>query len=112
MLRALEPIEAAAENYTFREMRVSGPETKRKITIVALLGTASGLGTTHTSLAVASSLSRWGMTAWVDFSPDSSVYDRIRSLFDFPVAGDSPPVKFFLWNGKSCISGSVQNMGI
>ncbi|MEK5237761.1 serine/threonine-protein kinase [Paenibacillus sp. FSL L8-0470] len=93
VLRALEPIEAAVENYTFREMQVSGPETKREMIIVALLGTASGLGTTHTSLAVASSLSRKGMTAWVDFSPDSSVYDRIRSLFDFPVAGGFPTSK-------------------
>ncbi|MNO87007.1 hypothetical protein D3C76_784220 [compost metagenome] len=56
------------------------PLEKRKSMVIALLGIASGLGTTHTSFAVSSLLSQKGSTAWVDFSPDSSVYDRIRSM--------------------------------
>ncbi|MFC3749825.1 serine/threonine protein kinase [Paenibacillus sp. GCM10012306] len=46
--------------------------------VVSLAGTANGLGTTHTSLAVAARLSRHGLTAWVDGSSDGAVF---RNLF-------------------------------
>jgi serine/threonine-protein kinase len=56
------------------------PLEKRKSFVIALLGVASGLGTTHTSFAVSSLLAQKGLTAWVDCSPNSSVYDRIRNM--------------------------------
>ncbi|MDF9841083.1 MULTISPECIES: serine/threonine-protein kinase [unclassified Paenibacillus] len=58
-------------------------------TVVALLGIAAGLGTTHTSLAAASCLARRGKTAWVGFSPDSTVYGRICSLLDYPAGSET-----------------------
>ncbi|MFF2015052.1 serine/threonine-protein kinase [Paenibacillus sp. NPDC058177] len=48
--------------------------------VVSLAGTASGLGTTHTSLAVAARLSRYGLTAWVDGSPDGGVFHNLYAM--------------------------------
>ncbi|UQZ37150.1 serine/threonine protein kinase [Paenibacillus sp. PK3_47] len=48
--------------------------------VIALLGTAPGLGTTHTSLAVSHALARKGLTAWIDFSPEAVVYERMRNV--------------------------------
>lgn len=63
---------------------------KNRATVVALLGVAAGLGTTHTSLAISSCLARKGSTAWVGMGPESPVYERICSLLDYPVVSDSP----------------------
>jgi len=49
---------------------------------VAVMGVAHGLGTTHTSLAVCSCLSRHGKTAWVDLAPGSPTYNRLLNMFD------------------------------
>ncbi|KUP23620.1 serine/threonine-protein kinase [Paenibacillus sp. DMB5] len=64
--------------------------------VIALLGVAEGLGTTHTSLAAGSCLARKGKTAWVGLSPDSTVYERICSLLDHPVEEADVPVS---WKG-------------
>lgn len=64
--------------------------------VIALLGVAEGLGTTHTSLAAGSCLARKGKTAWVGFSPVSTVYERICSLLDHPVEEADVPVS---WKG-------------
>ncbi|ULO10013.1 serine/threonine protein kinase [Paenibacillus sp. 19GGS1-52] len=55
-----------------------------KPAVIALLGVANGLGTTHTSFAIARYLSQLGSTVWVDLSPVSSVYDRICSMLEIP----------------------------
>lgn len=83
VLLALPSIEGAANEQPPRYKLQSGTERKGAF-LVALLGTASGLGTTHTSFAAAGCLARRGRTAWVDFSPQSSVYQRIRGLLEVP----------------------------
>lgn len=83
----LEPIEVPAGGTTGTKYKLSpsaAHSPKRKPVVVALLGTASGLGTTHTSLAAGSCLSRSGAAAWVDYNPASAVYDRICNLLDRP----------------------------
>lgn len=89
VLLALAPIEAAAGERIPRYNQQAGND-KHGIILVALLGTASGLGTTHTSFAIASCLSRRGRTAWVDFSPLSPVFERLRSLLEVPQADEHP----------------------
>ncbi|WP_405113792.1 serine/threonine-protein kinase [Paenibacillus sp. FSL K6-1217] len=48
--------------------------------VVAVLGVSPGLGTTHTSLAVSRCLSQSGRTAWVDGSPGSQVFNRMKEM--------------------------------
>lgn len=87
VMGVLEAIEASMNKQALRnrgETLVKCSET----VIIALLGTASGLGTTHTSLAVSHALSHAGSTAWVDFSPESQVFERYWNLLDqSPVSG-------------------------
>ncbi|CAH1192580.1 Serine/threonine-protein kinase PknD [Paenibacillus auburnensis] len=84
VLQALEPLSDSIVEPSTSGIRPA-LSVKRQTAVVALLGVSAGLGTTHTSLAVSSGLARKGPTAWVDFSPESSIYDRICSLLDFPV---------------------------
>ncbi|WP_019910713.1 serine/threonine protein kinase [Paenibacillus sp. HW567] len=99
VMLALEPIEAEVEHAQERR-GLSSPAAMlrqgRATTVVALLGVAPGLGTTHTSLAVSSCLARSGSTAWVDASPDLAVYDRICSLFEAPKGDTESPL---IWKG-------------
>lgn len=57
-------------------------ESQQSAIIIAVMGVAHGLGVTHTSLAAASSLSRTGLTAWVDCSPDSQVFKCMKGMAD------------------------------
>lgn len=70
-------------------------------TVIALLGVAAGLGTTHTSLAAAGCLARKGKTAWVGLSPDSTVHERICSLLDHPADSETadPQAAPVSWKG-------------
>ncbi|AHV97709.1 serine/threonine-protein kinase [Paenibacillus sabinae] len=75
-----------------------------KTSIVTMMGTASGLGTTHASLAAARFLSRYGRTAWVDYAPESPVYERIGALAEAagrraPSEGADGPLEV---NGFDC----------
>ncbi|OKP84715.1 hypothetical protein A3844_18980 [Paenibacillus helianthi] len=63
---------------------------KQETTVVALLGVARGLGTTHTSLAASLCLSGFGTVAWVDFNPSSTVYNRICSMLGTPLSDRDP----------------------
>lgn len=69
--------------------------------VTAVMGVAPGLGTTHTSLAVSSHLSRLGRTAWVECRPDSQVFNRIKGMFEAPeLSGtDGLPSAPFTWRG-------------
>lgn len=80
---ALQPLAASAGKPSEHGKRPD-VSAKRRTTVIALLGVAAGLGTTHSSLAVSSWLARMGATAWVGFSPESSVHERICSLLDYP----------------------------
>ncbi|MNO24658.1 Serine/threonine-protein kinase PrkC [compost metagenome] len=102
VLNVIEPIEAEAEHAAGKKNIRSRPSARQsEVRVLALLGTAPGLGTTHTSLAASSSLSRFGATAWVDYNPASPVYERICNLLEMPVearahgAGERPVV----WKG-------------
>lgn len=100
VLRALEPLTDSIVEPSKSGMRPA-LSVNRHTAVVALIGVSAGLGTTHTSLAVSSGLTRKGSTAWVDFSPDSSVYDRICSLLDYPVHSEQPglPETPLSWKG-------------
>ncbi|MBW4080436.1 serine/threonine-protein kinase [Paenibacillus sp. S150] len=90
VLAALEPIEAEAGKATGKRILRSKPAPVRPqqaAHVVALLGVAPGLGTTHTSLAASSCLSRFGTAAWVDFNPASTVYERIGNMLEIPEEG-------------------------
>lgn len=93
VLQALQKIEAGNKS-----MPHSHDFSRNRTSVIALLGVAHGLGTTHTSLAVSSYLSRVGPTAWVDASPDSSVHGRIRSMVNAIEATDST-AETFEWKG-------------
>ncbi len=80
VLQALIRVESEMDRGYGLAVSLPLPLEKRKAMVIALLGVASGLGTTHTSFAASSLLAQKGATAWVDYSPDSSVYDRFRSL--------------------------------
>jgi serine/threonine-protein kinase len=80
VLEALVKVESERERGSVLAVSLPLPLEKRKSFVIALLGVASGLGTTHTSFALSSFLAQKGATAWVDCSPNSSVYDRIRNL--------------------------------
>ncbi|MRN54556.1 serine/threonine protein kinase [Paenibacillus monticola] len=71
--------------------------------VVALLGVAAGLGTTHTSFAIARYLSQFGSTVWLDLRPDSPIYDRIRSMLELPEETgydvESESGMPLIWNG-------------
>lgn len=58
-----------------------------------------GLGTTHTSFAISSYLAQIGSTAWVDLSPDSSVYERMHNMVDVQSASvpDESSESVFSW---------------
>ncbi|WP_025692399.1 serine/threonine-protein kinase, partial [Paenibacillus zanthoxyli] len=81
VLRVLEDVKAGSSAGIRQQVltRTTLP-AKSNSHIVTLMGTASGIGVTHTSLAAAHLLSRSGPVAWVDYAPDSPVYGRIRSL--------------------------------
>ncbi|MFF2911246.1 serine/threonine-protein kinase [Paenibacillus sp. NPDC057934] len=68
--------------------------------VVSLAGTSSGLGTTHTSLAIAVRLSKYGRTAWVDGSPDGVVFQNLYALVQgqehVPTGMNAVPS--FVWN--------------
>ncbi|MFD1774538.1 serine/threonine-protein kinase [Paenibacillus rhizophilus] len=75
-----------------------------KVSIVTMMGTASGIGTTHASLAAASLLGRYGKAAWVDYAPESPVYGRISALAEAagrrtPSEGTGGPIEI---NGVHC----------
>lgn len=103
VLLALEPIEAEIEHIQgssgFSSQTAFVRRNQASI-IIALLGVAPGLGTTHTSLAVSSCLGRIGSTAWVDASPDSAVYNRICNLLETPnTAGSGSAEAPLIWRG-------------
>ncbi|MNB78708.1 Serine/threonine-protein kinase StkP [compost metagenome] len=84
VLEALQPlIELPGKSRLAEGVHPDVPSRHRPV-VIAALGVAAGLGTTHTSLAVSSCLARKGETAWIGLSPDSLVFDRIRSLLDNP----------------------------
>ncbi|WP_238651598.1 serine/threonine-protein kinase [Paenibacillus piscarius] len=56
----------------------SGPQ--QSAVIIAVLGVSPGLGVTHTSLAAASCVSRAGLTAWVDCTPGSQIFNRMKGM--------------------------------
>lgn len=93
VLNVLGPIEAEAAHVVSpndqRSITVS-LRPKQETTVVALLGVAPGLGTTHTSLAASRCLSRLGTVAWVDFNPLSPVYNRISSMLGTQVSDRNP----------------------
>lgn len=64
----------------------SAPRTLQEAgaAVVALLGTAGGLGTTHTSLAAAAVLSKYGRTAWVDCTPQRDAFRSLSRLAEAP----------------------------
>lgn len=67
--------------------RVPSAKLKSQTIVVAVLGVAPGLGTTHTSLAVSGYLSRFGRTAWVEYSPDAKVFNRLKGMSEAPEFG-------------------------
>ncbi|KAI7250710.1 hypothetical protein KC345_g11637 [Hortaea werneckii] len=102
---ALEPLGAEQTQPSLEyepepHFRVLSASSKSKATVVAVLGVAPGLGTTHTSLAVSSYLSRFGLTAWVEYSPDSQVFNRIKGMSEAPEFGDirHTPEPPFTWS--------------
>lgn len=107
VLSALEPLEAEAAEQTAPELK---PELQaaavrlqsQQTTVVAVLGVAPGLGTTHTSLAVCHYLSQTGLTAWVECSPDAQVFNRIKGMAEVPeisaIHGGVLPEPPFTWN--------------
>lgn len=99
ILRNLEDELFDAENSFVTHTLLSGD--KNETTIVALLGVARGLGTTHTSLTISNYLSQKGATAWVELSPNSSVYDRVVSLLDAQIGVVPHADEFtaFAWKG-------------
>lgn len=114
--QALTEIET---DFDVRKMAVtnSGYSAKNSETaVVALLGVAHGLGTTHTSLTISKYLSQMGSTAWVDFCPNSSVYDRIASMLDSQVGvvPNAEKDSGFAWKGvhywKSPSNGNIMNL--
>ncbi|WP_025702759.1 serine/threonine protein kinase, partial [Paenibacillus forsythiae] len=82
VLRALEGAKAGSSPAGSRPQAPvkPAPPAPSQARIVSLMGTASGIGVTHTSLAAARLLARFGSVAWVDYDPASPVYGRIRSL--------------------------------
>lgn len=81
VLEALMLVEADMNTVSRSEISVPVVPSKRHAKVITLLGVGSGIGTTHTSFAVSHCLANKGLTAWVDFSPDSLVYDRIRNMY-------------------------------
>lgn len=96
-------IRMESEMVRVNDFTISVPHSleKRKAMVIAILGVASGLGTTHTSFAVSSLLAQKGATAWVDFSPDSSVYERIRSMLHTQITtvASKDEISAFSWKG-------------
>ncbi|AIQ36170.1 hypothetical protein R50345_16975 [Paenibacillus sp. FSL R5-0345] len=86
VLKALDRVESEMDRENDLTAVVPFPLEKGKSIVIALLGVASGLGTTHTSFAVSSLLAQKGSTAWVDCSMNSSIFDRIRSLLYAQIA--------------------------
>ncbi|MEK3736722.1 MULTISPECIES: serine/threonine-protein kinase [Paenibacillus] len=82
VIQALVHVEADMDEGNHSAVSVPLAVDKRKAKVIALLGVGPGLGTTHTSFAISSYLAQIGSTAWVDLSPDSSVYDRMHNLLD------------------------------
>lgn len=82
VLQALIRVESEMDRNNSLPVKIPLPMESRKAAVIAVLGVAAGLGTTHTSFAVSSFLAQKGATAWVDFSPDSLVFDRMRSMLD------------------------------
>ncbi|KTD86474.1 serine/threonine protein kinase [Paenibacillus etheri] len=101
VLQALNRVESEMDREIDLTIAVPFSLEKRKATVIALLGVASGLGTTHTSLAVSSLLVQKGPTAWVDFSPNSTVYDRIRSMLNTQITAvaSKNEQSAFSWKG-------------
>jgi serine/threonine-protein kinase len=100
VLLALQPLAVAAGKLSER-VRHPAASAKREATVIALLGVAAGLGATHTSLAVSSCLARKGSTAWVGLDPESSVYERICGLLDYPAIPENSgnPAAPLSWKG-------------
>ncbi|WP_083609617.1 serine/threonine-protein kinase [Paenibacillus sp. P3E] len=93
VLSVLVSIEAEAEpaaSPKYLRGKTASFRPKQETTVVALLGVARGLGTTHTSLAASLCLGRFGTVAWVDFNPLSTVYNRICSMLGTPVSVRDP----------------------
>lgn len=89
VLSALEPLEAEAAELTAPEHKpdlqaASVRLQSRQTLVVAVLGVAPGLGTTHTSLAVSHYLSQIGHTAWVECAPEAQVFNRIKGMAEVP----------------------------
>lgn len=82
VLEAIARVEDVGNDFQRPQLRVTSPIETREANVIALLGVASGLGTTHTSFVLNHVLSTIGVTAWVDCSPEANVYDRIRSMLD------------------------------
>ncbi|QUL52448.1 serine/threonine protein kinase [Paenibacillus tritici] len=101
---ALEALEAGgaekAPSYLLHRRIPTVDAQPRQAVVVAVMGVSSGLGTTHTSLAVSSCLSQSGLTAWVDCSPDSQVFNRMKEMADTPECGSvqDMPERPFTWN--------------
>ncbi|AIQ13186.1 serine/threonine protein kinase [Paenibacillus durus] len=105
VLRVLEDVDSGSSAGIRQQVfaRTMVP-AKGKAHIVTLMGTASGIGVTHTSLAAARLLSRCGPVAWVDYAPDSPVYGRISAMTEAagrraPSTGIDAPIEV---NGIHC----------
>ncbi|WP_379151873.1 serine/threonine-protein kinase [Paenibacillus sp. sgz5001063] len=87
VLSVLEPIESEtehADNRKYLRTQLDLDRSSQHTVVVAFLGVAPGLGTTHTSIAASVCLRRFGTVAWVDFNPASRIYDRICGLLGEP----------------------------
>lgn len=107
VLSALEPLEAQAAELIAPELKpdlqaASVRLQSQQTLVVAVLGVAPGLGTTHTSLAVSQYLSRTGHTAWVECAPDAQVFNRIKGMAEVPersaIHGGVRPERPYTWN--------------
>lgn len=116
VLQALVRVEADMDRENDFPISVPRPLEKRKAIVIAILGVASGLGTTHTSLAMSSLLAQKGSAAWVDFSPNSLVYDRIRSMLysQITTVPYTDEQSAFSWKGvhywKRPVNGEMANL--
>ncbi|WP_379126908.1 serine/threonine protein kinase [Paenibacillus sp. sgz500958] len=98
---ALSVINVLSNIPTGRERNSDGEHPGAGTTVVAIMGVAGGLGTTHASLSVASYLSGYGSTAWVDYAPDSRVFERMRHMAEMTGSAREPSLQghSFLWKG-------------
>lgn len=80
--------------------RAAQSRAQQSAVIIAVLGVSPGLGVTHTSLAAASCVSRTGLTAWVDCTPGSQIFNRMKGMAEAAEERDrlGAPDLPFTWN--------------